>query len=60
MTTRHPPSKGKPPRKPVLGDEGVYCDGPAYREAIKNWLRRDNPDVSERQTHIRNAVWKPK
>ena len=60
MTTKHPPKQSKPLRKPVLGDEGVYGDGPAYREAMKNWLRRDNPNVEERVEHLRNAVWKPK
>jgi hypothetical protein len=59
MTTKHPPKQAKPLRKPVLGDEGVYCDGPAYREAMENWRERDCP-IEERKTHGPAPLWKPK
>jgi hypothetical protein len=41
--SRHPAKTAKPRRKAQLGDDG-FGDGPAIREAIKNWDRRDNPE----------------
>ena len=40
---RHPAKEAKPRRKPQIGADG-FGDGPAIREAIKNWESgRDDP-----------------
>jgi hypothetical protein len=59
-TNAHPPKTARPLRKPDPGRDGLSTNSGTALQLQKTWLERDNPDLSQRVTHGREALWKPK
>lgn len=61
-TNAHPPKGPKLTRhlRPPTQDEAAPGNAHVHQQRLKQFHERDNPDLSQRVTHGRAPLWKPR